>query len=375
MDFKQTEPPLINKGVLGANETSLIALVDWLQVTFVSVDIFAVIEDILGLKESQLKLENKSYYGYNKLLSFSDIKIYYNVDDDDKLNSGYHFLLTATACRQLDFYIKARDLTWQDIFKRIKYYKGHVSRLDLAIDDRKPYFDIKKLVNKTKNGEMVSRFRYSYSYEKIGISKGKNEGVTFYVGSPSSPMRFRFYQKNYQMASLHKVDVSEFGPWNRYEIQLRDEKANECVKFLAEYDNLNFVAKSILNESFRFVNQSPTDKDKRRWPLYRPWKHFINDAGRIKLSIMPEEKTVEENIDWLRRQVATTLDIVLHAEYFAKDEGLISEVDYLEFILSHSKFDIDKYGGRIQLFLDALRNKKSDELLEDIKKSDADDDD
>ncbi|HDM4729268.1 TPA: replication initiation factor domain-containing protein, partial [Staphylococcus aureus] len=66
---------------------------------------------------------------------------------------------------------------------------------------------------------------------------------------------------------------------------------------------------------------------------------------------------IEDNLDWLCKQVATTLDTVLTAESMAQSEGLLGDTDFLEKILAHSQFN-DEHTNRIDNYLEALKQKK-----------------
>ncbi len=62
---------------------------------------------------------------------------------------------------------------------------GKFTRLDIAIDDRKPYLDISEVRQKIKNRECVSKFRNWTSVDG-GTMAGKKAGCTVNLGSRPS---------------------------------------------------------------------------------------------------------------------------------------------------------------------------------------------
>ncbi len=75
----------------------------------------------------------------------------------------------------------------------------------------------------------------------------------------------------------------------------------------------------------------------------------------MNLTTRPTLKSIEDNLDWLCKRVAT-LDTVLTAESMAQSEGL-PDTDFLDKILAHSQFN-DEHTNRINHYLEALEQKK-----------------
>ncbi|HDE7784860.1 TPA: replication initiation factor domain-containing protein, partial [Staphylococcus aureus] len=135
--------------------------------------------------------------------------------------------------------------------------------------------------------------------------------------------------------------------------------AVNCAKVLSRTDNISEIVKSILHNNLRFISppKDGNDKNRKRWPLYRPWALFIKDTEKLNLTTRPTLKSIEDNLDWLCKQVATTLDTVLTAESMAQSEGLLTDTDFLDKILAHSQFN-DEHTNRINHYLEALKQKK-----------------
>ncbi|ORI02837.1 replication initiation factor [Mammaliicoccus sciuri] len=357
MCSKNQSIPLTNRGVERTNENALEAVVDWVQVTFHSTSIFAVIEDIIGLPKELFKKRQSGLYFYNRGYEFSNIKVFYS---DNNESMGIHLQLSGQGCREFEYHLKQLKQSWQDFFKRCLKLKATFTRIDIAIDDFKTYLKVPLLIKKAEKAECISNFRAGSSINGFNLSDGRAKGATFYIGSKKSNLYCRFYEKNYEQAFKRNCDVEEFGPWNRYEIQMRKTYAENVAEVLSETDNIAYLVKSILNNNIRFIipPKDSDDTNRRRWPLYRPWSKFIKDADKVNLSMQPSLKSIEDNMEWLTKQVATTLDTVLTAEAMAKSEGLLEGSDFLEVILAHSSFN-DEHKSRIDRYIKELKYKKA----------------
>ncbi|WP_239733423.1 replication initiation factor domain-containing protein [Mammaliicoccus sp. J-M41] len=357
MCSKNDSTPLTNRGVASPIESAMEAVVDWVQVTFHIPSIWEVIEDIIGLPKELFKYRESGLYFYNRGYEFSNIRLFYS-DNDESM--GIHLQLSGQGCREFEYHLVQQGKTWKDFFKSCMKCKANFTRIDVAIDDFKTYLKVPLLIKKAEKAECISKFRAGSSINGFNLADGKTKGATFYIGSKKSNLYCRFYEKNYEQAFKRNCDVEEIGPWNRYEIQMRKAYAVNCAEVLSETDNITFLVKSILNNNLRFVSQ-PTngdDKRKRRWPLYRPWALFMKEADKINLSMKPSLKSIEDNLEWLTKQVATTLDTVLTAEAMAKSEGLLEGSDFLNVILAHSSFN-DEHKSRIDRYIEELKYKKS----------------
>lgn len=354
---KSPDTPLTNRGVAKPRKSGMDAVVDWVQATFHIPSIFTIMEDVLKLPRAVFKHRNSGLYFYNRGFEFGNIKIFYSDNNDDM---GFHLQLSGSACREFEHYLTSSDETWQDFFKRCSEYNAKFTRIDIAIDDYKTYLKIPRLIKKAEKGECISQFRAGSSITGFNLADGKHKGSTFYIGSKKSNIYCRFYEKNYEQAFKLKCNVEDIGLWNRYEIQLRRYYAENGAKILCETDSISEIVRSILNKSMRFVTEPKDSLDirKTRWPIYQEWDRFIKGADKINLSMKPSLKSIEDNMDWLCKQVATTLDTVLTAEAMALSEGLLQDTDFLEKILAHSSFN-DEHKTRIEFYLTELYRKKA----------------
>lgn len=301
------KPPYSNTGVLPTIENDLVPCVDWVQVTFKSVQKEQVLTEVLQLPESLFLEIDHGQYMYTRQIRFGDIVVLYDGMTD---GMGVHLKMSGQGCRQLDYYLKNQGRTWKDFFNSCFSFDVNFTRLDVSIDDFKGYFKISNLVKKVKKDEVVSKFRSAYQIEKMKIDGGVSQGISVYFGSPSSKVRFRFYEKNYEQADKRKVDVEEIGFWNRYECQLRDSNATRCAEELAKSHDISYVIRSVMNNYIRFVVKDDKDSNKWRWQVWRPWKKFIDDCEKLSLYVKPELKSIGDIKKWLEKSVSPSLALI-----------------------------------------------------------------
>lgn len=298
------------------------AHIDWVSVTFKDIQFDSIFTDILNIDRELFIHFEKGLNGYDMRYQYASIVVLWSTKRADM---GYHLSLNGSACRQLDFYLKAQNRTWKDFFRVCIKHNANFTRLDLCIDDRKTFFELEKLNEKIKNGELVSKFKDAKTErslsindvkieQSINISDATNRGITIYFGSKKSAIFFRFYEKNYEVAKKTNVDVKEIGPWNRYEIQMRDDYSNTCANYLSYVSNIEIIIKQILINYLRFVNKDENNINKSRWKIWKPWADLIGEASKLSLYVKPENKTYEEMEAWLKRQVSTSLKIIREVE-------------------------------------------------------------
>ena len=98
-------------------------------------------------------------------------------------------------------------------------------------------------------------------------SNGKHTGTTIYMGSNKSDTMLRVYEKNYERQQRgYEVDTDI---WNRWELVLKHEKANDFVNQLLENGySFGGIFKGILADLIRFVEPSATDSNKKMEEIY-----------------------------------------------------------------------------------------------------------
>jgi len=328
------------------NKKDLSALIDWVQVTFKNINHFEIMEHILQFDSELMTYENIGRFRYAGKWSFSGIDIL--IPPRDYPEMGYHLYMTGSACRSFEIYLKTQGRTWYDFFENCLHYGGKFTRVDIAVDDRKPYLDIRKLGQKIKNGECVSKFRNRLLLDG-GTTSGEETGCTINLGSGESLCSMVFYEKNYEQSKRTGIPVENFGDWNRYEVRVKKEMATNCIKKLVERQNICFIGMEIINYYIRIVVKSKVDDNRARWKIWKPWEIFVKDLGKLKLSMQPAPRTLEQKKRWITDYVAPTLKMLQIVDDNLGEEFLRKAIDDAVLKTSQLKLVEDYLFGILEL--------------------------
>lgn len=328
-----SEPSYTNRRVT-RQKNSLTALIDWCQITVKDVDLFTVITDILKIPLSLMELQNKGkgIAGHELVAGFDNIKI---LKPTGKMQyNGFQILMSGSGCRNYENFLVINKETWFDFFARVCQYHVNFPRIDLAIDDHKPYLNIPELIRLTKQGLISSQLR-NYSENASGeLSESipVHKGNTLYLGSSNSDFRIVFYEKGYEQAEKFGKELDP--NWNRYELRFRQERANKVAQELIARRDVAEIAMSVLNGKIRFLEQ-PENKStsrKRLYPTYPPWELFMQDIEKIKLTIQPQKKTLNSIWNWLESSVAPSLKLF-------SEIGELDNCDYIQVLIEQAKMN------------------------------------
>ena len=343
-----SEPSYTNRRVT-RQKNNLPALIDWCQITVKDVDLFTVITDILKIPLSLMELQNKGkgIAGHELVAGFDNIKI---LKPTGKIQyNGFQILMSGSGCRNYENFLVINKETWFDFFARVCQYHVNFPRIDLAIDDHKPYLNIPELIRLTKQGLISSQLR-NYSENASGeLSESipVHKGNTLYLGSSNSDFRIVFYEKGYEQVEKFGKELDR--NWNRYELRFRQERANKVAQELIARRDVAEIAMSVLNGKIRFLEQ-PENKytsRKRLYPTYPPWKLFMQDIEKIKLTIQPQKKTLDSIWNWLESSVAPSLKL------FSKI-GELDNYDYIQALIEQAKMN----DTQIKIFEDYKKSSK-----------------
>ena len=343
-----SEPSYTNRRVT-RQKNNLTALIDWCQITVKDVDLFTVITDILKIPLSLMELQNKGkgIAGHELVAGFDNIKI---LKPTGKMQyNGFQILMSGSGCRNYENFLVINKETWFDFFARVCQYHVNFPRIDLAIDDHKPYLNIPELIRLTKQGLISSQLR-NYSENASGeLSESipVHKGNTLYLGSSNSDFRIVFYEKGYEQAEKFGKELDP--NWNRYELRFRQERANKVAQELIARRDVAEIAMSVLNGKIRFLEQ-PENKStsrKRLYPTYPPWELFMQDIEKIKLTIQPQKKTLNSIWNWLESSVAPSLKL------FSKI-GELDNYDYIQALIEQAKMN----DTQIKIFEDYKKSSK-----------------
>lgn len=304
-------------------------LIDWLAFT-VPVEIDSIgkkgVEDVLNalnLNEWPWEPQEKGRNGYNRSLKLQEYAtVYFNEIKYTEIPSGREDLLerykkmgvnvefTGKGCR-----IVEKTFEWVEFLTEILKIGGRITRLDVALDDFNELLDFSIIENKIKNGEVISLTRTRKVDERFEFLKredfdnrGASKGKTLYFGKRGSEFLLRLYDKKKEQENK-KIFV-EFDSWQRYEMELRKEKAIDFVKHLCDGMELAELYLAVLNAHIRFVDPVPNQKNRSRWPISDFWKDFLNDTKKVKLDRKNLDPKINKSIEWFDSSVFATMQLL-----------------------------------------------------------------
>lgn len=308
-------PPYSNRGVVrnGESEKPLVAMIDYLRVSFKTHNVDLILEEVLHLKKEYMEHKESGFYGYIGTYQLDNIKVFYSHDLDSR---GTLIEFSGMGCRQFETFLNTRKITWFDFLRDCKSYGGKFPRLDISIDDTKTYFKIPYIFDKVRNGEAISRFKKTDYNGSLSMEDGLEGGTTLYFGSKKhSEVYFCFYEKNYEQADKYNKPVEEFGDWNRYELRFKNDRANAVVLELLNSESMLPVAKGIIKNYLRFVDKDEiVESNRSLWKTSHFWEVFLNDVEGLRIFMKPEENFYEKSRNWYYNQGARTRKMVKMVE-------------------------------------------------------------
>lgn len=281
-------------------------LFDYCRIRFPTQDIRYVLEEVLHIKASRMLHEEHGFYGYSEQYVFGDIAVMTSPD----VKKGILLELKGKGCRQFERYLVAQGRDWYRFFRQVREEGGILKRIDLAINDCIGLLDIPWLIEKWKRKEYVSIF-HSFDCHESGTdvserdSEEKAMGSTFYCGSMKSEIYFCIYEKDYEQFMKNGISLEDAEVKNRFEIRLKNERAEYAVEDLLEHENPGRTAFGIINHYLRFVEKRDEKKPPKEWETDDKWQRFIGMEDRnIRLTVKPEPYTFDKTMRWFARQVA-----------------------------------------------------------------------
>lgn len=329
------EPLSTNRGVQRHNNTEwLSSCIDWCQITVKEkISVERVIEEILRIPLPLMfgNVPIKGFSGHQVIAGFGNIKL--AVPTGKMQYEGYQILISGSGCRDYEYFLKANHETWIDFFQRVQQYDVNFPRIDLAIDDRKPYLNISSLITLCNDNLVSSRFRTTSSYGSRTHTETESlsNGDTLYFGSSSSNIRIVFYEKGYEQAVKFGTDINT--NWNRYELRFRDESAKEVIKTLCTHSDIAKIACGILKDKIRFLEKPDSQNlnRKRLYPTYQPWAEFLQDIQNVKLCMKPNslDEYLQKNRDWLIKNVAPSIKMQMQWDKMTnRENGILEEISH-----------------------------------------------
>lgn len=301
-------------------------LIDWLQFTLKTDDEEYAILQVLNLQVADFTQLEKGRFGYKQCKICGNISVLY----DGNKGMGVHIVMSGKGCREYE-----TTGNMYDLLGRIKSKKGKVTRIDIAIDDKTGKIILFNEIQKdVVEGNVISKWKTATEITKRKLADGKIEGKTINFGSRTSEIFMRIYDKALETSeNSEKNEKSnendENVNWVRMEVEIKGKKAEKIHNIILITNIIGMIIAQILNNYIRFVEKSK-DKNKSRWKTREYWEKIICETGKLKLSSDPKERTIDDLKNWIEKQIAPSLALIVIDDGGAVDDiyKMISEARY-----------------------------------------------
>lgn len=259
-------------------------LVDWISFT-TKIDSVDSIINAIGLSHLEF-MPMLGFYGYKDRLYFEGISIHFNGFRDDM---GVLVEMSGKGCRTYTTYNTIRG--FDALFDLILDNEYNCTRLDVAYDDFNNIIPLSELADDVRNRNHISRFD---NFEIIESIKSKYTSLTVNLGSKSSDIMFRFYDKFEEQRSKGNTDM-QCATWVRAEMQLRRDRAINFIK-LYNGSNLGDLFCGVLLNYYRVIIPN-TNAVPSRCTIKKYWLNLIKLAVKVKLFTSVETEYTVHRLD------------------------------------------------------------------------------
>lgn len=328
-------------------------IIDWLSFTCKSTKPLNVISDV-GLKELNFTNVVGGRYGYDSKYTVDGlINVYYSMTRSDM---GVHVEMTGQGVRKFETIMQVKGISWLQMFNHLRSF-SRFSRIDLALDEYEGLVKFDDIIAKINSGEHVGRCR-SFKVIAGRDSYGKHTGTTIYMGSNKSDIMLRVYEKNYErQAKGYEIDVPI---WNRWELVLKHEKANDFVtRYLEDGYSFGELFEGILADLIRFVEPGE-DTNKSRWQTCTWWSDFLESAAPIQLKGKEYQPSLIKTLNWLENGAVTA---VKGLNAIAEKEN----INFIQILAKSGNYNPERLEKMTKEF-EGLNEKEKEKFLKLMKK-------
>lgn len=373
LDVKSSSARVSNTLAGNTRENALRVLVDWVTCSFTIATDLQNLLVLLGLENDVDNVETKlgsryEFAGYDITYKLGSIEILHATDqqDDgdgyDPTPSGRWLLnMSGQACRQ---YEHSTSYDFEHLFAILDNLDVKYTRLDIAIDDFTNIFNVNVIRQAVYNKQCVTRLKEWGNHTK-GLVVDGSDSLTmdnFYIGSLKSRFSVNVYDKKLERISRGlESDVLDVETWTRTEVRFKNDYAQQFVDhILLDSRSIGYQIRAFLNDKLQFLtrscaatskNRGRDAKDKKN--IARWWQKFLGQVGKLHLSVAVPDKTLQDTVNWLNKQVSVSLASV----------QMYKPQQYADFIQSLTAEGFKKMKKaheikvRTQLYLDSIKSK------------------
>jgi phage replication initiation protein len=191
--------------------------------------------------------------------------------------------------------------------------KGHVTRTDVAMDDREATVAVETVRQAVEAGQVVSRSKQFKVIQASNHRQGIRTGETLYFGSRESQSMLRVYDKRLELQAKGREDAASYGV--RWEMEFKQDRAQACAKALLTLDAEDWraflvgVLRSYVD--FRETTREAESYEKYRAPLLAWWEALTEGFKRCRLVVERIQQRLDDVAAWLAQSVASMLAVVV----------------------------------------------------------------
>lgn len=301
---------------------------DWISLTFPDLTSKQVINDILNIQPDLFLERPTSQNFYTREMAFAGEKNIYIQDFAPIKNPetqaieqkyGTTLYLTGKGTRLFEKALLEQNITWRGFFQKARQYRGHLTRLDIAINDKWGLLDMNDLV------KAVQEKRFWSKSKSYAVHGNIDDGWTVNFGK--SPFVIRAYDKRKEQASKgFDTDVQ-----NRVELELHQDKAEYVIDaWFDQYNNktLTEIIFDILYTYLWFTDKPIEDKllkaDKVRETIENSvapmpaWSLLTALGQKMKFIRQPKEQSIERIEKWVLESVVPSLAVLKKTGHWAE---------------------------------------------------------
>lgn len=318
---------------------SLEGSIDWLKIRFKTLDYESVIKEVLKMEVSDFYDSDKTFYGYQDMITFGNIRILFS-HDIEKTEEGTLIEFTGLGCREFESVLLEQKREWwqffQSVFEYAEKYRNFLelddflafNRFDIALDELYKAdgsnLDLHDLRDRINAGKIKINIVDNILFDE-GLKRVKgvfvNSGLTIYLGSRQSDVFIRFYEKDLEQALALKV-IPEYihevlGLKNRYEIELHGKKAFQVVYDYMSGNDLAVIGCKLLINYLDVYNWDDT--------LDLKWQSLVGMYGGYKFVTKPRRYDYSRSKKWISRSAGGTL-LLMKFESILEKRDLVSDV-------------------------------------------------
>ena len=315
---------------------------DWVSLTFPDLTSKQVIDDVLRLQDNLFLERPTTQNFYTREMAFAGEKNIYIQDFAPVKNPetqaieqkfGTTLYLTGKGTRLFEKALLEQSMNWRNFFEKARQYRGHLTRLDIAINDKWGLLNMNDLV------KAVQEKRFWSKSKSYAVHGNVDDGWTVDFGK--SPFVIRAYDKHKEQANKgYDTDVK-----TRVELELHQDKAEYVLDEWLNHDKkLVDITFDILYTYLWFTDE-PIDAQKLKSDKVREvieqtvepmpaWSLLTALGNRMKFVRQPKKQSVERIEKWVLQSVVPSLAVLKKTGHWHE---IIEAINSVELSAEHQK--------------------------------------